>query len=266
MELVLYFFLYSFLGWICECIYCGIPAHRFINRGFLAGPYCPIYGVGALFVLHLLQPFGKHVTLVFLMGCILTSILEYITGWGMEILFHTKWWDYSKEPFNINGRVCLKNSILFGILSIFVYYIVHPLLSSLIQEFSPIAQGVLCVVLLVYFIYDLINTTHALLRRNKDFKEIEDSIKELRAEFKVANIFPLQESLSDTFERILDSTDADEILLSHIQQLKVRIIEMKEKRKNVLTRLQKAFPNRLEPRSDVFEHIVQSIEKHKKQK
>lgn len=266
MEVVLYFFLYSFLGWICECIYCGIPAHRFINRGFLAGPYCPIYGVGALFVLHLLQPFGNHAILVFLMGCIITSILEYITSWGMEILFHTKWWDYSKQPFNIHGRICLKNSVLFGILSVFVYYVIHPLLSSFIHRFSLSAQILLCILLLIYFLYDLINTTHALLRRNKDFKEIEDSIRELRRDFKSANIFPLQESLSDTIERILDSTDADEILLEHLQQIKNRIVEIKENRKKVLTRLQNAFPNRLDPGSDVFEHIIQSIEKYKKTK
>lgn len=266
MEFILYFFLYSFLGWVCECIYCGIPARHFINRGFLAGPYCPIYGVGALFILHLLQPFGDYVILVFLIGCILTSTLEYITSWGMEALFHTKWWDYSNEPWNLHGRVCLKNSILFGILCIVVYYIIHPSLSTFIHQFSPVSQGIICTILLIYFSYDLLHTTHALLRRNKDFQEIEDSIKELRNEFKNANIFPLQESLSDAIERVLDSTDADEILLAHIQQLKENIIEMRDKRKNVLSRLHKAFPNRLEPKVEVFEHIIQSIEKHMKQK
>ncbi|MFQ7539298.1 MAG: putative ABC transporter permease [Clostridium sp.] len=108
MELILYFFLYSFFGWLCECIYCSIPAHTFINRGFLAGPYCPIYGCGALAVLHILDPFGYSIPLMFVMGIVVTSALEYVTSWGMEVLFHTKWWDYSSYPFNIHGRVCLK--------------------------------------------------------------------------------------------------------------------------------------------------------------
>ena len=98
MELILYFFLYSFFGWLCECIYCSIPAHTFINRGFLAGPYCPIYGCGALAVLHILDPFGFSIPLMFVMGIVVTSALEYVTSWGMEVLFHTKWWDYSSYP------------------------------------------------------------------------------------------------------------------------------------------------------------------------
>ena len=116
IEWILYFFIYSFLGWVCECIYCGVPAKKFINRGFLAGPYCPIYGCGALAVIYTLTPFSDNVVILFGMGVIVTSALEYITSYMMEKLFHTKWWDYSKHPFNIHGRICLKNSILFGLM------------------------------------------------------------------------------------------------------------------------------------------------------
>ena len=111
IEWILYFFIYSFLGWVCECIYCGVPAKKFINRGFLAGPYCPIYGCGALAVIYTLTPFSDNVVILFGMGVIVTSALEYITSYMMEKLFHTKWWDYSKHPFNIHGRICLKNSV-----------------------------------------------------------------------------------------------------------------------------------------------------------
>lgn len=91
-----------------------------------AGPYCPIYGCGALAVLHILDPFGYSIPLMFGMGIVVTSALEYVTSWGMEVLFHTKWWDYSSYPFNIHGRVCLKNSLLFGCMVLVVYYLIHP--------------------------------------------------------------------------------------------------------------------------------------------
>ena len=107
MFYILCFFAYSFLGWVCECIYCSIPAKKFINRGFLEGPYCPIYGCGAMLVIYLLTPFAAKPLLLFVAGILVTSALEYITSWLMEMFFHTKWWDYSTYPFNINGRICL---------------------------------------------------------------------------------------------------------------------------------------------------------------
>ena len=99
MDYILYFFIYSMLGWVCECLYCGIGAKRFVNRGFLEGPYCPIYGWGALFVLYALRPFRDHIVLLFLAGMVGTSVLEYVTSYVMEKLFHSKWWDYSQRRF-----------------------------------------------------------------------------------------------------------------------------------------------------------------------
>ena len=97
-----YFVLYAFLGWVCEDLYCGIPAKKFINRGFFYGPYCPIYGVGALLVLYPLLFVKDYPILVFVLGVIITSALEYITSWVMDILFKTRWWDYSERFMNIN--------------------------------------------------------------------------------------------------------------------------------------------------------------------
>ena len=131
---ILLFFCYSFLGWCCECVYCSIPAKKFINRGFLEGPYCPIYGVGALLVISLLLPYKQHPVTLFIAGTILVTTLEYITSWLMEIMFHTRWWDYSNYRFNINGRVCLLNAILFGIMALVVCYGIHPVILDLLQK------------------------------------------------------------------------------------------------------------------------------------
>ncbi|MDR0286797.1 MAG: putative ABC transporter permease, partial [Clostridiales bacterium] len=108
--LVLYFAIYSILGWIIESAYCSIFAHKPINRGFLSGPWCPVYGFGALLILLFTGPFKQNPFLVFAISLLSTSILEYFTGWLLETLFKTRWWDYSKHKFNIKGRVCLQNT------------------------------------------------------------------------------------------------------------------------------------------------------------
>ena len=246
MNTVLFFFIYSFLGWICECIYCSIPAKKVINRGFLLGPYCPIYGFGALLVIHFLRPFTNHIIPLYIAGVIVTSILEYFTSWLMEKLFDTKWWDYSTYPFNINGRVCLKNSLLFGIMVLFVYYVVHPRIVHFVIGIPHPLRIVIALVLIACIVYDLYHTTMALLRKNKDFVEIEESIKELRREFKEANIFPLDEPLSQSIQRVLDNTNADEILVAHIIHLHNMMNDVNAKRKGTHDRLRKAFPSKIE--------------------
>ena len=131
-----YFIIYSFLGWICETIYCSIIDKQYVNRGFLKGPFCPIYGAGALIVVILLSPFSDNIIMLYLTAMIFTSILEYTTGFLLETIFHLKWWDYSNYKFNIKGRVCLLNSTLFGILSVFTIKIINPILVELTKGIS----------------------------------------------------------------------------------------------------------------------------------
>ena len=123
LDAYFYFIVYSVAGWLCEDVYVGIGKKKLVNRGFLYGPYCPIYGFGALIVLYPLMMLGDHPVLVFFGGMVLTSVLEYFTSWIMEKLFHERWWDYSTYRFNINGRVCLLNSVLFGLMSLIVVFL-----------------------------------------------------------------------------------------------------------------------------------------------
>ncbi len=120
---IISFFIYSFIGWCCEVVYCSVPKKRFVNRGFLFGPYLPIYGSGAMVVLTLLRPFHDRWYLVFIFGVLSTSLIEYVTSWALEKIFRVKLWDYSNHPININGRVCELNSTLFGLLSLFLVYV-----------------------------------------------------------------------------------------------------------------------------------------------
>ena len=99
--------LYSFMGWIWESCYVSIKEKKLVNRGFVTGPVCTIYGVGAMSVYLVLRPLQDHGLWLFLGGIVLATILEYVTSWVMEKLFHTSWWDYSERPFNLHGRICL---------------------------------------------------------------------------------------------------------------------------------------------------------------
>jgi Predicted membrane protein len=125
----LWFVIYSILGWVYETILCSVKQKRFINRGFLNGPYCPIYGCGAVLDILLLGKITNPV-LLFLAAALLTGVLEYFTSFTMEKLFHARWWDYSDKKFNINGRVYLTGVIAFGIFSLVLILFLHPAVST----------------------------------------------------------------------------------------------------------------------------------------
>lgn len=124
---VLLFFACSFLGWCMEVTCKLVQFGRFINRGFLLGPLCPIYGTGAVLMAYFLPLWTTQVESTFLLALVLCGTLEYITSWLMEKLFHARWWDYSQKRFNINGRVCASNLLAFGVMGVFVVKVLKPL-------------------------------------------------------------------------------------------------------------------------------------------
>lgn len=124
----LLFFLASVLGWLMEVCCKLIQFHRFINRGFLIGPYCPIYGFGAVLVTALLSPYANSPLVVFVLAVVVCGVLEYATSYLMEKLFHARWWDYSQKRFQLNGRVCADTLIPFGLLGLTMVYLVKPFL------------------------------------------------------------------------------------------------------------------------------------------
>ena len=119
----LFFIIYSFLGWLLEVTVKLVEDQRFINRGFLIGPVCPIYGFGALLLQLLLNKYINDPWTLFIMIILTCSVLEYSTSYILEKLFHTRWWDYSRKKFNINGRICLETMIPFGIFGLIIMYI-----------------------------------------------------------------------------------------------------------------------------------------------
>lgn len=138
-HLFLYFLSYAFMGWICEQIWCAVLHHQFTKRGMLYGTICPIYGFGALGILYMVYPWRNTWIPLFFASVIVTSALEYFTSWLLEKLFHTKWWDYTGNFLNINGRICFVNSMAFGIGGLALEHVLHPFVTRIIfnQTIAP---------------------------------------------------------------------------------------------------------------------------------
>lgn len=241
--LFIYFFLYAIIGWMCEVVYCSIPEKKFINRGFLNGPYCPIYGVGALIIITFLMPYISDPILVFFIGVILTSTLEYVTSWGMEKLFHAKWWDYSDHKFNINGRVCLLNSILFGLLCVVLMYVVHPFVNDLVNSFSSFWIQIIATVAAVLFLSDLVESTRETVSFNKKLTSVYEATTDLKDNLKEKGINTAHEVTAKVRDlkdgKLADAKDSAHQL---IESLTNRIGETKKINRYSHRRIMNAFP------------------------
>jgi len=212
------FIFYSFLGWVWETTYCSITAKHFINRGFLNGPIIPIYGFGAVLVMLIVSVFGSlvlptptiafsliNILMVFFGGMLLATILEYIVSVILESLFHLKLWDYSKNKFNIKGRVCLKSSLFFGLLSVIFIMIIEPLTTSVTTQIPEmaiyIAAGVIGVVLAV----DLTITLSSLLKLNERLRSAEEIIN-AGVENTLAEAAKIRDTLQEKIEERIDES------------------------------------------------------------
>lgn len=171
------FFIFSCLGYIVEVAFCFLQEKRIIlSRGFLIGPYIPIYGVGSLLIVHFLNKYSNDPLAFFCLTVIICSIVEYLTSLIMEKLFKVRWWDYSKERFNINGRVCLTNSILFGFGGMIIQYILMPHIYKFINIMPSGYFCLISVICFIIFITDLALTTNALCKVKSTlitFKEVD---------------------------------------------------------------------------------------------
>lgn len=155
----LLFFTYSVLGWIMEVTKTLIDKKKFVNRGFLIGPYCPIYGYGVILLTILLKRYQSDIPATFIFSILICGTLEYFTSYFMEKIFHARWWDYSKRKFNIDGRVCLGTTIPFGLFGLFLTYVSNPFIISKLNNIDPKVLNILAIVLLVIYIIDNIVST-----------------------------------------------------------------------------------------------------------
>lgn len=153
------FILYSFLGYICEMIYVAYLNKKIVNRGFLCGPYLPIYGLGTIFILYALLRYKSDPVVIFVFGVIICSALEYFTSFILEKIFHNMWWDYYDQKYNLNGRICLFNSLLFGIGALAIIYFIQPFMDKFLMLFSPTFLNIFALISLIIFIIDVVYST-----------------------------------------------------------------------------------------------------------
>ena len=239
------FIIYAFLGWCSEVAFAAVNKGKFVNRGFLNGPVCPIYGVGMLIVVLCLWSLRDRPLLLFLGSALLTTTLEFVTGFVLERFFHDKWWDYSDMPFNIKGYVCLKFTILWGLAASFIIGAIHRFIYMLIEKTPFVLGAILLAVFSAAFIADFTVTLTALVKLPKKLKAMAEAERALRA---VSD--KIGENISDT---TIAAKEKGEALA---EENKPRLEELKaeyEKKKKELSamlernfvqrRIFKAFPN-----------------------
>lgn len=231
-----YFILYSFIGWLLESITKTIEEKQLVNSGFLHGPVCPIYGLGAIIMLLCLSFLKEKPVLLFIASFIILSIWEYVVGIFLEKVFKTKYWDYSHLKFNFQGRLCLKNSIYWGVLGVVFICFVNPFVESYIKMipinillYTNIAVIVLIVIDLIVSISTL-NTFEAMMRKINEFSEnIKDKVKEQKGIKSKAKDKPKVKNVEKT-EEAIENLTVDQA------RLKIRIYRQ-------IVRLKKAFPS-----------------------
>ncbi|MBQ1994734.1 MAG: putative ABC transporter permease [Clostridia bacterium] len=180
IKYVLLFFFYSAGGWLLESIYCSIGEKRLINRGFLTGPLCPIYGTAALVMTILIyNPFKDRPLIIFLLGIVLCDIVEYITSYIMEKLFSARWWDYTYEFLNIGGRICLKHTLYWGIISVAFVRVLHPAVENLYAKINGDYLIYILIAVLAVFTLDLINA----VRKALDIRKLQIKLNSLQKFF-----------------------------------------------------------------------------------
>lgn len=216
---VLLFFIYSFLGWVMEVGFAFYKKHKFINRGFLIGPYCPIYGWGCILIITLLSRYLDEPIILFVMATLICSILEYVTSYYMEKKYNARWWDYSEKKFNLNGRISLDMLGVFGALGLFIMYVLNPVLTKILTKLPKLVLIIIACILLVIFIVDNIISSFIIKKFKTELNEArKDRTEEITQKVRkvlvkkgglykrLMNAFPkiktYQERLNDLKERL----------------------------------------------------------------
>ncbi|MBS7008252.1 putative ABC transporter permease [Anaerostipes sp.] len=265
--LLFYFFIYGFLGWCSEVAFAAFKEKKFVNRGFLNGPICPVYGFGVGFVVSLLMPYKSNVFFMYIGSVIAVSAIEWVTGFALEKIFHSRWWDYSEQPFNLNGYICLPFSLIWGAACMLIVYIIHPLIIRLAGLIPMLLGSVLLIVLLIGMAADVWVTASGIFKMNQRLRKMSELADELHniSDQLGENIYQgvmtamvkqeeTKKKLDEAGQELKERKDAVQAELKdrkenlggeleqRMQELKDRYQEIAGKKSQTSTRLLKAFP------------------------
>ncbi len=237
---ILFFYVYGFLGWCTEVAYATIREQRFVNRGFLNGPICPVYGIGVGMVVILLTSREWSLVALYVVSTVLVTAIEGVTGYLMDKLFHHKWWDYSNQPLNIGGYVCLLFSLAWGIACVLIVRVIHPIIFKGIVLIPVTAGIILAFILSIALFADIYTTTAEILKLNKKLESMEKISIELK---EISNLLGenIHENVMETMERSEGARTQLELKTKYAE-LKEKYAELSERSGVITRRLVGAFP------------------------
>lgn len=256
---ILCFFLYGFLGWCVEVAFAATKEKTFVNRGFLNGPICPIYGFGVVGVVYFLSPYKSDIILLYVMSTVIVTVLEWLTGFILEKIFHNKWWDYSQMPLNLNGYVCLLFSLIWGIACVIIVKWIHPVIFKGIRAVPEWLGYVFIFGLSVAVFADLYVTVTRILKLNKHLEKMEEIASELH---KISD--EIGENIyKDVIEAMEKREEVSEEIRERIQELRAKYHELATINIKLGKRLLKAFP-KMQPKR--YREAFQDLQKYLKRK
>ena len=255
----LLFLIYSFMGWCMEVCVSLVTRKKFINRGFLIGPYCPIYGWGAILITLLLSYFTDKPILLFFMAILICGTLEYLTSFFMEKIYHLRWWDYSNKKFNINGRVCLDTIIHFGILGTTIMYVTNPFFLDKLNMIPNNTLNIIFYILFAIFTIDGIISSTTILGIRKTTTDVnrenrEDNTEEITK--KVREILLRQSFIQ---RRLVNA-------YPKLQALKIKVKEKIDKTKEEIGKQKEILDDKVTKAKDELNRKIKSIDIKKDKK
>ena len=233
LKIATYFIIYSFLGWVMESVFRSICERKLINTGFLRGPICPIYGIGAIIMILVLNNFKSNILVLFLIGITVLTAWEYIVGYLLEKIFKTKYWDYSDHKFNFQGRICLTNSIYWGVLGVVFVKYIHPFIQNLINQIDINILKYVTTICMVIFVVDTITTIVKFKNIKATLEKVEALNKEIKEKIKEIPIIAK--------EKEFDKLKYNENIQNIIEELKNKRNKIILKLYKNVYRLKKAF-------------------------
>ena len=250
------FFVYGFLGWCTEVAYAAAKQGKFVNRGFLNGPICPVYGIGVGVVLQFLTPVENNLVLLYISSTILVTVIEGLTGFLLEKIFHNKWWDYSEQPLNIGGYVCVLFSLIWGVFCVLIVKVIHPLIDKVLMMIPFVLGIVVMVCLAAGLLADLYVTASGILKMNRRLEAMEKIAAELKE---------LSDKVGENiYENVMEGMEFREEKKARMEELKAKYEEMAENRTKVGERLVKAFPKmQVRQHKEIFEELRERIKRSK---
>ena len=261
---VLLFFFYCFCGWVWESCYVSLCQRRWVNRGFLRGPLLPIYGSGAIIILFVTLPVAGNLYLVWLLGMLAATALEYVTGAAMEALFHVRYWDYSKQRCNLNGHICLTSSIAWGFFSILLVRLLHPPIARLLADVPAWLVDPLALALTAVFTVDVVQSVQAALDLKEMLSKLTEENEELRRLAKRAEVAAA--FAEDDLRRFREKTELERRLLqSRVaseleEQRQAREQRREHRQEHRQERLEESLRRRAEIKLDILNTISDALE------